>query len=164
MPAIPAPPRLPAAPDAAAAKRRIAERLSQPGFEPIGITRADGKQDVVFSRVETPAGLEDVYVTESFVDHIVDHKKDHRERFADWILPSLRDPAEVWLTEVTDGRGRKVYRRRFITAFEGTVKDKPTIAVAQEGKDGSLAWTFMRAGSRYLNDQRRGFLLLPQAP
>ena len=159
VPAIPAPPRLPAAPDAAAAKRRIAERLSQPGFEPIGITRADSKRDVVFSRVETPAGLEDVYVTESFVDHIVDHKKDHRERFADWILPSLRDPAEVWLTEVTDGRGRKVYRRRFITAFEGTAKDKPTIAVTQEGKDGSLAWTFHRRDARSMDSQRSGFLL-----
>ena len=144
--------------------RRIAERLGQPGFEAIGITRADGVRDVIRSRVETPAGLDDVYIPESFVDHIVAGKRDHRERFADWILPSLRDPAEVWLTEVTDGRGRKAYRRRFITAFQEAGRDKPTIAVTQEGKDGSLAWTFMRADARYLNDQRSGFLLYRRPP
>lgn len=160
VPAIPAPPRLPAAPDAAAAKRRIAERLSQPGFEPVGITRADGVRDVIRSRVETPAGLDDVYIADSFIDHIVDRKKDHRERFADWILPSLRDPAEVWLTEVTDGRGRKVYRRQFVTAFEGVDGEtKPTVAVIQEGKDDSLAWTFVPTRDSYANGRRRGFLL-----
>ena len=159
VPAIPAPPRLAPADTPAAAKRQITERLSQPGFKQIGITRADGKKDVIFNRVTTPEGLQDVQITESFVDHLVDgHERHHRERFADRILPSLRDPAEVWLTAVEDEQGRTVYRRRFITAFDGGRKDN-TVAVTQEDKDGSLSWTFVPADNRYLNNNRTGFLL-----
>ena len=159
VPAIPAPPRLATADTPEAAKRQIAERLSQPGFKPIGFTRADGKKDIAFNRVETPDGLEDVLITESFVDHVVDgHEGHHRERFADHVLPSLRDPAEVWLTAVTGPRGRTVYRRQFIAAFDGGPKDN-AVAVTQEDKDGSLSWTFVPANRRYLNNRRRGFLL-----
>ena len=158
VPAIPAPPRLPAAPDAAAAKRQIAERLRQPGFRPIGFTRADGRKDVAFSRVETPEGLEDVLITQSFIDHLVDdHQGHHRERFADRILPSLRDPAEVWLTAVTDPRGRTVYRRRFLTVFDAGRRREHSVAVTQEDKDGSLSWTFFPA--RSVDKFRKGFLL-----
>lgn len=159
VPAIPAPPRLAPADTPAAAKRQIAERLSQPGFQRIDITRADGKKDVVFNRVETPDGLEDVQITESFVDHLVDHHPgEHREQFAEWILPSLRDPAEAWLTAL-DMEGRTVYRRQFITVFDERGRGKPTIAITQEDKDGSLSWTFYRQPHADLNKRRRGFLL-----
>ena len=159
VPAIPAPPRLAPADTPEAAKRQIAERLSEPGFKRIGFTRADGKKDVAFNRVETPDGLEDVLIVESFVDHVVEgHEGHHRERFADHILPSLRDPAEVWLTAVTDPQGRTAYRRRFITVFDGRRRrEESTVAITQEDKDGSLSWTFFPA--RSVNGLRKGFLL-----
>ena len=158
VPAIPAPPRLAPADTPEAAKRQIAERLSEPGFKRIGFTRADGKKDVAFNRVETPEGLEDVLITESFVDHLVDdHPSGRRERFADHVLPSLRDPAEVWLTAVTDPQGRTAYRRRFLTVFDDRERKENTVAITQEDKDGSLSWTFYPA--RSVNGLRKGFLL-----
>ena len=158
LPTLPAPARLPPAATTAEAMRQMNRLLGNtPGFEPIAVARADGKRDVILNRVRTPEGLEDVHITESFVRHIIeDHPGEHRERFARYILPTLRDPAEVWLTAVERG-GRTLYRRRFIAAFKG---DDSAIAVAQEGKDGSLAWTFYPVDrTSYLNDRRRGFLL-----
>ena len=87
-----------------------------------------------------------------------DHPAGRRERFADRILPSLRDPAEVWLTAVEDSRGRTVYRRQFITAFTDAGKEH-TVAVTQEEKDGSLSWTFYPARAGSVNGRRKGFLL-----
>ena len=86
-----------------------------------------------------------------------DHLSGQRERFADRILPRLRDPAEVWLTAVTDPQGRTAYRRRFITAFDGGRSEENTVAITQEDKNGSLSWTFYPA--RAVDGLQKGFLL-----
>lgn len=92
-------------------------------------------------------------LTDTFVDHVA---KGGREQFARWIVPTLRDPDEIWLTQ-TERAGRPVYRRQFIAAFEG---EHAGLAVAQEDPFGWLAWTFYPVESvRKLNDRRRGHLL-----
>ena len=141
LPAIPAPPRALRALDPEAAKAQIREIVGQGGGGPVSIMRGDGRRDTILNLIKTPDGLDDVYVTESFIDHIIDKKDDHREQFAHYILPSLQDPAEVWLTAVEVG-GKPMYRRYFLTAFEGI----NTVAVVEEmalgNKDAWLLWTF----------------------
>ena len=94
----PAPPVGTPAEDADQAKRAI--------WDAIGGARGS------YHVVETPAGLDDVTITDRFVDHLVDHhlRKEARERFADFVLPTMRDSEEVWLLAVEGPTGRIVYR------------------------------------------------------
>ncbi len=52
----------------------------------------------------------------------------------------------MWLTETErptpTGQKQRIFRRRFIALFGGN-KDKQGLAVIEEGKDGSLLWTFV---------------------
>lgn len=136
---LPAPPRLPEAADMDAAQARIAATLRVP---------RDGHRVI-----QTPDGLDDVEVRHEYLRHIAT-RPDHRERWANRIEPTLSEPLEVWLAEVELPTGRKVLRRRFFTAFDDY---RETFAVAQENKDSSLLWTFLRRIDA--DRERNGFLL-----
>ncbi len=106
--------------------------------------------------VETPKGLHNVIIAKSYLPHIVEKRNAARERYANYILPTLQDPLEVWLSEYEDGS----FRRRFITLFEGDREQ--SLVIARENKDGSLLFNFVPASvakGNYLDNQRRGFLL-----
>ena len=98
-------------------------------------------------------------IRKEHLSHLV--KKQHREEWANYILPTLEDPLEVWLSPVKlKPSGKIVYRRRFITLFNDAGKTRGALAVAQENKDGSLLWTFFQGRDfKYLDKQREGFLL-----
>ena len=105
-------------------------------------------------RVETSAGLDDVVIAQSFLPHIVSDRRAARERYAHYILPTLREPLEVWLSRYEDGS----FRRRFIALFEEA--QRQSLVIVRENRDGSILFNFIpveRPG--YLNNQRRGFLL-----
>ena len=156
-----APPPLEAAapgnPDRAMATIRKA--LGVDAADRVGFTRADGTEEVVFGRVRTPDGLDDVMLSERFVEHLAFRheggrrirRRDGRERHANAIRTVLTDPEEVWLV-AERRRGRVVYRRRFLAAF-----DDDLVGVVQEEKDGGLSWTFDPRLD--MNSQRQGFLL-----
>ena len=100
----------------------------------------------------TQAGIDDVMPTGSFLDHVVEKRRQYREKFANFVLPSLRDPAEVWL-QARERYRRILYEPAFVTAFEGA----DTVAVArQDPKHGWLSWTFYPA--RNDNERRAGYL------
>ena len=109
--------------------------------------------------VRTPGRLEDVVIRRERLPHLVE--KQHREEWANYILPTLEDPLEVWLSPVKlKPSGKIVYRRRFITLFNDAGKTRGALAVAQENKDGSLLWTFFpQHNIRRLDKRREGFLL-----
>ena len=109
--------------------------------------------------VRTPGRLEDVAIRKERLPHLV--RKQHREEWANYILPTLEDPLEVWLSPVkNNATGKIVYRRYFITLFDDADKTRGALAVAQENKDGSLLWTFFPRGKmRQIDKQRHGFLL-----
>ncbi len=114
-------------------------------------------------QVKTPDGLDDVIIRKDKLPHIVEEGKGNREQFANTILPTLQNPLEVWLTEIErptpTGQKQRIFRRRFIALFGGN-KGKQGLAVIEEGKDGSLLWTFVPMSSeRKLDKQRAGFLL-----
>ena len=109
-------------------------------FERVLIARADGRQDQLYNIVRTPEGLDDVYLTDRFVHHvIVETGQDHREQFAGYVLPTLQKPFEVYLSAVKLKDGKTVLRQVYLGAFEG----RKTVLVAQEDAiNGVLAWSF----------------------
>ena len=147
---LPVPPRLPKADSQAQALAQVITAL--------GIPKKGHRQ------VVTPDGLEDVIIRKEKLLHIVEQEKGNREQFANYILPTLSDPLEVWLTETErltpTGEKQRIFRRRFIALFGDNNKGKQGLALVEERKDGSLLWTFVpvnRIG--YLDKQRAGFLL-----
>ncbi len=72
MPATPAGSiRFPIPADAAAGKRLFADATGNPNFKRLSTTRADGVEDVIYNIIPTPYGLDDVYLTDSFVLHVL---------------------------------------------------------------------------------------------
>ena len=141
----PAPPRLPRANDKDAQLQVIKTAIGMPANS--------------VRRVRTPGNLDDVLIRKEWLPHLV--KKQPREEWANYILPTLEDPLEVWLSPVKlKPSGKIVYRRRFITLFDDAGKTRGALAVAQENKDGSPLWTFFQGRDfKYLDRQRQGFLL-----
>ena len=109
--------------------------------------------------VHAPGCLDAVAIKREYLRHLVE--KQHREQWANYILPSLEAPLEVWLSPVKNSAtGKIVYRRHFITLFDDAGKTRATLAVAQENKDSPLLWTFFQGRDlKYLDRQRQGFLL-----
>ena len=141
----PMPPRLPAAKGQDAQLRAIKKAVSMPR-NGVRVVRPPGR-------------LDDVAIRKEHLPHLVG--KQHREEWANYILPTLEDPLEVWLSPVkNNATGKIVYRRRFITLFDDAGKTRGSLAVTQENKDGSLLWTFFpRDKMRQMDKQRQGFLL-----
>ena len=141
----PAPPRLPPAKDKEAQLQAIKTAIDLP--------------DNGVRIVRTPGRLDDVLIRKEQLPHLVE--KQHREQWANHILPTLEDPLEVWLSPVKlKPSGKIVYRRHFITLFDDAGKTRGALAVVQENKDSSLLWTFFpKDKMRQMDKRREGFLL-----
>lgn len=98
--------------------------------------------------VDTPVGQ--VLLRADYIDHVTAKEADARERFAHYILPTLTDPYEVWLTMFDDGRPRL----RYIGLYRASRYD--VLVVARVNADGSIFWNLMHAQARSLNRQRKG--------
>ena len=124
-----------AEPDRNHALQALASRLGVSGESPLRI-------------VQTP--VDQVSIRYEWLHHIVEKDRDARERYADFIIPTLESPFEVWLSEYDDG-----FRHRYIGLFD----DADFLTIVRLNKDGSLLWNVMRTGSTYLDRQRLGQLL-----
>ena len=100
-------------------------------------------------RVQTP--LELVVIRKDFLPHVVAKRSAARERYANFIIPTLAEPNEIWLTAYKDG-----FRRRYIKFFHGK---KDVLVIVKENKDGGLFWNMIPAEPRYIDKQRIGVLL-----
>ena len=141
----PAPPRLPFAEDQNAQMKVIETAVGMPATS---------------ARIVRPPGrLDAVAIKREYLRHLVE--KQHREVWANYILPTLEDPLEVWLSPVKlKPSGKIVYRRHFIALFDDADKTRATLAAVQENKDSSLLWTFFQGRDlKYLDRHRAGFLL-----
>ena len=164
VPAVPAATQLVAAAATRRDKKRVlVERLRQEGFEPALVRRTDRKRDLYLARIETPGDLDDLVVSYQGIRHVVDHHVDEaRERLADYVLPTIRRPSEVWLTLVEPDK-RAMYRRVFLGRFE----DGRGIVVVDhwDGRDSWIFWTLYEADAENLLDDmsrfRHGLLLHP---
>jgi hypothetical protein len=83
---------------------------------------------------------------------MVAKEADARERYANFILPTLKQPYEVYLTKYSDGS----IRRRYIGLFIGK---KNLMVVIKEMPDGNFLWNIMNMEPRRLNELRVGKLI-----
>lgn len=112
-----------------------------------GSREPDDERVVVLS-VRTPPGLQDVRIDHAFVEHVARHPS--RGAFANYVLPTLREPHEVWLTHVGSSRGG-VFRHQFLAAFD----DGVTAVVAVEPSEAPVAWNFFPVKRRTDIQKRR---------
>lgn len=96
--------------------------------------------------VSTP--VETAILRLELLAHMVEKDADARERYANFILPTLRDPFEVWGVEYADG-----IRNRYIGLFKGA---RDFMVVLRVNLDGSLMWNVMQADSKTMNKHRIG--------
>ena len=141
----PAPPHLPRA-EGQAAQLQVIENA-------IGMPREGLRV------VRTPGRLDNVAIRRERLPHLVE--KQHREEWANYILPTLEAPLEVWLSPAKNkATGKIVYRRRFIALFDDAGKNRGALAIAQENRDSSVLWTFFTQHKmRQIDMKREGFLL-----
>jgi len=99
-------------------------------------------------RVETPVGP--VVLQADLVRHMVQKEEASRERYASFVLPTLEDPDEIWLTAYADG-----YRRRYVAFFP----ELNMLIIVRLNRDGTLFWNGIKMRDRDMDKQRNGILL-----
>lgn len=96
--------------------------------------------------------IEDVLICDDYLAHLVEKRDNARERYANYIIPTLENPFEIYLTEYEDG-----YRRQYIGLFEGK---NSFLTVVRINPDGSLLlWNVMQADKKKMNMNRVGELI-----
>jgi SPP1 gp7 family putative phage head morphogenesis protein len=104
--------------------------------------------DAPLRTVVTPK--ETVFVQHAWLPHMVGKEADARERYANFIVPTLEDPFEIWEVAYPD-----VLRNRYIGLFRGR---RDFMVVVRVNSDGSLMWNVMQASSQKMNAHRLGDL------
>lgn len=98
--------------------------------------------------VQTP--IERVRLLDASLPHVVEKGNDGRERFANFVLPTLREPTEVWSTRYDDA----TVRNRYIKLFAGSKYD--LLVIVRVEPDGSIFWNMMQRERRKMNELRMG--------
>ncbi len=102
--------------------------------------------------ITTPIGI--VNINSLFLDHIVEKRNDARERYSNFILPTLCNPFEIYNTQYTDG-----FRHQFIGLFKGNTN---LLVVVKINASNNLMWNIMHTDRRIMNKHRRGDLIFFQ--
>ena len=134
---LPAPELLPVAESQEEAEKRRAEAL---GF-------TDERQRIV----KTPMGSR--VIRRELLAHMVEKRADARERFANYVLPTLERPFEVWLKQHEDGKLRESYIGLFHEAKYSL------LVVGRNNRDGSLVWNMIDRGPKKMDSLREGMLV-----
>lgn len=137
-----------------------AGKTPAPAMLPAGKTKAEAVKIVTSALGITPeiptriiqTPIEQVAAREELIEHMVEKRDATRERYANFILPTLVDPFEVYLTEHEGG----VFRTRYIGLFAGKAD---ILVVVDQRADGSLFWNFMQRNDKDMNKARVGELL-----
>ena len=95
--------------------------------------------------VETP--MEKVLIDEELLRHFIE--SEGRERYANFILPTLTNPLEIWYTRFDDGK----IRPQYIALFDAPKAILVSVIVK---RDGSLFWNAMESNIGKMNKNRRG--------
>ena len=128
------PPRMPASSTREDAAEQLAAALMLEGDKP--------------RMVKTPVGP--VLVQRDLIRHMVQKEDAMRERYAAFVLPTLEEPDEIWLTAYADG-----FRKRYVAFF----REENMLLIVRVNRDGSLFWNGMKMRDRDIDKQRQGFLL-----
>lgn len=101
------------------------------------------------NQINTPIGSIDV--EGRHLCHIVEKRKDARERYIHHALATINDPFEVWRSVYDNG----TVKFQFIGAFSS--KPQMLVIVAQHEK--YTLWNFMQMDARRLNKHRIGEII-----
>lgn len=101
--------------------------------------------------VRTPVG--DVTILDELLPHVVEKRLDARERYANFVLPTLMSPDEVWDTAYDDG----TRRRRFIKLFQGAKYDM--LVIVNQLPNGDILWNLINRERKGMNGLRIGELI-----
>lgn len=96
--------------------------------------------------VTTPQ--EQIIINESLLEHFVE--KENRERYANFIVPTLENPLEIWYTRFEDGN----IRPQYIAVFD---TEKAILVSVIVNRDGTLTfWNGFASDFRRMNKNRTG--------
>lgn len=101
--------------------------------------------------VSTPVEKVDIDVLS--LPHVVEKRADQRERFANFVLPTLLRPTEVWAVAYDDGS----VRNRYLKLFSGSRYD--LLVLVKVEPDGSVFWNMMQRDRKGMNALRIGDLV-----
>ena len=90
--------------------------------------------------------------------HVVQDRKNQRERYANRIPKTLDDPDESWRALYVSDDGRTEWRRHYIRAYDDK---KAGFVVATETPDGAVFFNFIPR--KNINARRTGVLLYTRA-
>lgn len=92
-----------------------------------------------------------IHVIRGNLPHIVEKRRDARERYVNLALDTLSNPFEIWETPYDDDMPRYV--------FIGTYEQRYQMYVIIAPWQGKVLWNFMQTDAKSLNKHRRGNLL-----
>lgn len=101
--------------------------------------------------VATPLG--ERIILRDKLRHMVEKRDNTRERYAGYVLPTLQQPFEVWLSEHQDGK----LRENYFSLFKND--DHSVLVVVRVNHDGSLVWNVMQRSLKRMNEKREGWLI-----
>lgn len=104
--------------------------------------------------VDTPAGS--VRIEDAKLPHVIGKREDMRERFGAWVLPTLREPTEIWRVAYDDGS----VRHRYIKLFSGTGYD--LLVIVTVAPNSGVFWNMMHRARKRMNDLRIGDRVWPR--
>lgn len=93
-----------------------------------------------------------VIIIDSLIPHIVEKREDARERYADFIIPTLTQPLEIWKVNYDD----ESFRYRFIKLFDAKYD---LMLVANVRDDGVILWNLIQRDTKGMDKLRVGELL-----
>jgi len=101
------------------------------------------------SIVNTPIG--EIKILEEYLPHIVEKRLDARERYVNFVFPTLTNPYEIW--EIQE---EFFVKRRFISLFNG---ERDFMVVVKLFNDGSILWNMMHCPRKKMNNHRQGDII-----
>lgn len=138
-----------------AATPALVQRASTAAQAKDVLRKALGMDDGANIQIDTPVGP--VNILDKTLDHVVKKQDDARERYANFVLPTLQSPDEVWSTAYDDA----TIRQRFIKLFSGSKYD--LLVIVKTDPNGDIFWNMMQRDRKTMDTLRVGTRLYSAA-
>ncbi len=117
----------------------------------LGLKSAGRGEPAADQFLATP--IDEVRLTAATAGYIASKTQDHRERFANRIVPTLEDPEEIWMTLYDNGE----YRKHYLKWWDD---DSASFSIVTEDGHGNLLYNAIpKVKESYAEKRRTGTLL-----
>ena len=97
--------------------------------------------------VTTP--IDTITILKKYLFHLIEKRKESRERYSKYVIPTLENPFEVW--EIIDKNGTK--KHHYIGLYTGK-NDFMVVVIYRT--DGTILWNIMHGKRKSMNSHRKG--------